>query len=75
MCGYATAKNTIYSLQVCNDSIARGIKLVTDLLHVLHKEENLQIVYLLWKAILEKSLTLENVLSNLLMWSFCIVAE
>ena len=36
------AKDTIYSLQVCNDSTVRGIKLVTDFLHQLHKEENLQ---------------------------------
>ena len=36
------AKDTIYSLRVCNDSTVSGIKLVTDFLHQLHKEGNLQ---------------------------------
>ena len=36
------AKDTTYSLQVCNDFIVRGIKLVYDFLHLLLKEENLQ---------------------------------
>ena len=40
--GYAMAKDIIYSLWVCNDSTVRRIKLVTDFLHLLHKEENLQ---------------------------------
>ena len=35
-------KDTIYSLRVCNDSTVRGIKLVTDFLHLLHMEKNLQ---------------------------------
>ena len=35
-------KDTIYSLRVCNDSAVRGIKLVTDFFHQLHKEGNLQ---------------------------------
>ena len=36
------AKDTIYSLRVCNDSTLGGFKLVTDFLHQLHEEENLQ---------------------------------
>ena len=36
------AKNTIYSLRVCNDSTARGIKLLTNFLHQLHMEGNLE---------------------------------
>ena len=42
VCGYTTAKVTIYSLHMCNDSTVRGIKLDTDILHLSHKEENLQ---------------------------------
>ena len=36
------AKDTIYSLRLCNDSTVRGIKLIGDFLHQLHKEGNLQ---------------------------------
>ena len=36
------AKDTSYSLPVCNDSTQRGIKLVSGFLHLVHKEENLQ---------------------------------
>ena len=36
------AKDTIYSLRVCNDSTVRGIKLLTDFLHQLHMEGNLE---------------------------------
>ena len=36
------AKDTTYSLRVCNDSTIRGIKLFTDFLHLLHQEENVQ---------------------------------
>ena len=42
VCGYAMAKETTCSLRVCNDSIVRRIKLVTDFLYLLLKEENLQ---------------------------------
>ena len=42
VCGYAMAKDTIYSLRVCNGSTVKGIKLVTDFLNQLHKEGNLQ---------------------------------
>ena len=42
VCGYAIAKDTTYSLRVCNDSTVRGIKMVTNLLPLLLKEENLQ---------------------------------
>ena len=36
------AKDTSYSLPVCNDSTLRGIKLVSDFLHLLHKKENVR---------------------------------
>ena len=36
------AKDTIYSLRVCNDATVRGIKLLTDFLHQLHMEGNLK---------------------------------
>ena len=39
---YTMAKDTIYSLRVCNDSAERGVKLVADFLHLACKEENLQ---------------------------------
>ena len=56
--GYAMAKNTIYSMKECNDFTVRGIKLVTDLLHLLHKKENLQNpVFVCGKQVIEKSLT------------------
>ena len=40
--GYGMAKDTIYSLRVWNDSTIRGIKLVTDFLHLILQEENVQ---------------------------------
>ena len=40
--GYAMTKDTIYCMRVCNNSTIKRIKLVTDFLHLLHKEENLQ---------------------------------
>ena len=36
------AKDTIYSQRVYNDSTVRGIKLLTDFLHQLHMEGNLE---------------------------------
>ena len=58
-------RDTIYNLQVCNDSIVRGIKLVTDFLHLPHKEENLQNCVFVLEENLKKSITMENVLSSL----------
>ena len=42
MSGYAMAKGTSYNLQVYKNSTVRGIKQVTNFLHQLHEEENLQ---------------------------------